>query len=223
MPDFILNESIMKVAYGVEHFQKEVFAEKQSLFRELAKGQQPKVMFITCSDSRIDPSLITQTDPGDMFLIHNAGNIIPPHGAAHGGIGATIEYAVSVLNVEHIIVCGHSDCGAMTALLNLQTLESLPIVKHWLSFAEATRAILDAETEELSAQERLDRCVRMNIPVQLDHLKTLPSVAARLYQGAISLHGWVYHIETGEIEVYNADTQSFIPFQEAYPVCQTPV
>ena len=213
-----LNESILKIARGVYKFQKDVYHEKKQLFKALAKDQYPKILFITCSDSRIDPALITQTEPGDMFLIHNAGNIVPPHGAAYGGTGASIEYAVSVLNVEHIIVCGHSSCGAMSALLNIDSLETLPAVKHWLSFAEATRAILQANFKGHNEVERLDSCVKMNIPVQLGHLKTLPSVASRLIQGEIAIHGWLYHIETGKIDVYQALDNTFVSFEEAYPI-----
>lgn len=218
MKDMPLNESFLKIAQGVKHFQKEIYPEKQPLFKSLAQTQQPKTLFITCSDSRIDPAMITQTDPGDMFLIHNAGNIVPPHGAAYGGTGASIEYAVSALNVEHVIVCGHSSCGAMTALLHEGSLDGLPAVKHWLSFAESTKAILDVAPKALNEEERIEYCIHMNIPVQLAHLKTLPSVAAKLIQNKISLHGWVYHIESGEIEVYSPENNTFIPFDEAYPV-----
>lgn len=216
MNDGKANESILKIARGVIEFQKNVYLEKQDLFKTLAKGQRPKILFITCSDSRVDSSLITQTDPGDMFVIQNAGNIIPPHGAPFEGIAASIEYAVSVLNVEHIIVCGHSNCGAMAALLNLDTLDALPSIKHWLSFAEATRTIVEAKSEGMSKEEQVACCIKTNIAVQLRHLKTIPSIAAKMDQGQISLHGWVYHIESGEIEVCNQADHSFAPLQEAY-------
>jgi carbonic anhydrase len=210
------NESFQKIAQGVEHFQNVVYKEKESLFKSLATSQKPKVLFITCSDSRIDSALITQTEPGDMFLINNAGNIIPPLGSAHGGVGASIEYAVSVLNVEHIIVCGHSNCGAMNALVSKTNLDNLPDVKHWLSFAKASYAIYESEEKRLSDDERLDYCIKVNVPVQLSHLKTLPSVAAKMVQKKITLHGWVYHIETGDIDVYDEATGSFKNFHDAY-------
>ena len=213
-----IDDSFQKIIQGVNHFQKSIYPEKQKLFHSLANSQQPKVLFITCSDSRIDPSLITQTEPGDMFLIHNAGNIVPPYGSAYGGTGASIEYAVSVLGVEHIIICGHSSCGAMTALLNKSSIENLPTVKHWLSLAETTRVLMEAKSEGLSHEERVDACIKMNIPVQLSHLKTLPSVAAKMSSNSICFHGWVYHIDSGNIEVYKEKTNSFISFQEAYPL-----
>lgn len=217
MKNIQMNESFRMIAQGVKYFQKEIYPENQPLFKSLAKTQAPKILFITCSDSRIDPAMITQTKPGDMFLIHNAGNIVPPIGAAYGGTGAAIEYAVSALNVEHVIVCGHSSCGAMTSLLNEGSLENLPAVKHWLSFAESTKAILEIGSQGMNEDERIEYCIRMNIPVQLTHLRTLPSVAAKLMQNKISLHGWVYHIESGEIDVYNPENNLFIPFDEAYP------
>jgi len=127
-----------KVLKGLVTFQKMVFAKKKKLFASLSKQQKPSVLFVTCSDSRIDPSLLTQTDPGDLFILRNAGNLIPTYGAAIGGSTATIEYGVSVLQVKDIIVCGHTDCGAMQGLLNPEKLRELPAVKAWLQHAETT-------------------------------------------------------------------------------------
>src|SRR6478736_4743690 len=129
-----------KIIEGVREFQATVFREQRELFEALSrKPQNPLAMFITCSDSRINPNLITQTEPGDLFLLRNAGNIIPPSGAGNGGEGATIEYAVGVLGVQHIIVCGHSQCGAMQALLRPNAVDDLPAVAEWFRHAEATR------------------------------------------------------------------------------------
>ncbi|WP_373532553.1 carbonic anhydrase [Vampirovibrio sp.] len=206
-----------QVILGVKKFQKEIYPEKQSLFQALAKKQDPKILFITCSDSRIDPSLITQTDPGSMFLIQNAGNIIPPHGSPYGGTGASIEYAVTVLNVEHIIICGHTCCGAMAALLDARLVEDIPIIRQWISYADSTRAIVQAAPASLSKEERMSLCIKQNVQVQMSHLKTIPSVAARLSAGQLSLHGWVYHIESGSIDVYSTGDKEFVPFEQAYP------
>src|SRR5688572_22576048 len=129
---------MQKLIEGLHHFQSQIFSSQRELFERLARGQTPDALFITCSDSRINPNLITQTEPGDLFIIRNAGNIIPPHGAANGGEGATIEYAVAALGVKDIIVCGHSHCGAMKALLEPERLVNLPTVGAWLSHAEAT-------------------------------------------------------------------------------------
>lgn len=213
-----LNDSINQVIFGVKKFQNEVYPKKQQLFETLAKEQQPKILFITCSDSRIDPSLITQTEPGSLFLVQNAGNIIPPHGTPYGGTGASIEYAVTVLKVKHIILCGHSSCGAMSALLEPDKVENIPIIKQWISYAAATRAIIDVEN--LTTEERLQRCIERNVQVQLANLKTIPSVAAGLAAGCLNLHGWVYHIETGSIDVYTPELNTFVAFDDAYAQAQ---
>lgn len=217
MREFPPNDSIHSIIEGVCKFQGEAFPQMQSLFKELAKKQEPKVLFVTCSDSRVDPSLITQTDPGSLFLVQNAGNIIPPHGTPYGGTGASIEYAVTVLGVEHIIVCGHSSCGAMAALLDDDILASAPpIIKNWVSHAEATRAIVDLETKEQDAATKLKRTIARNVQVQISHLKTFPSVAAKLAAKKLTVHGWVYHIESGDIDVYDPMAEEFVPFNQAY-------
>ena len=122
---------------GIRAFQKQVYPEKAELFQELAGGQKPGLLLITCSDSRIDPALITQTEPGEVFVIRNAGNIVPPwgEGTASGEAG-TIEYAIEALGVQHIAVCGHSHCGAMAAVRNPSSAEGLPAVSSWLRFGE---------------------------------------------------------------------------------------
>jgi carbonic anhydrase len=194
---------------GLQEFYNNHFQTQRELFESLAHGQQPEVLFITCSDSRIAPSLLMQTRPGEVFMLRNAGNIIPPYGAAQGGEGATIEYAVSVLGVKHIVVCGHSDCGAMRALLQRERIADLPAVAAWLSHAEATRRIVMGANEHHDPAELLDRAIEQNVLVQMEHLRTHPSVAARLAHGALRLHGWVYHIHTGDVTAYNDETGGF--------------
>ena len=108
-----------KVISGLVQFKSSSFEDRKELFAELANGQSPEVLFITCADSRIDPNLVTQTEPGDLFIIRNAGNIVPPHTRVAGCVTASIEYAVAVLGIKHIVVCGHSDCGAMKGALNI--------------------------------------------------------------------------------------------------------
>src|SRR5215467_14181255 len=131
-----------RLVAGVHQFQNNVFANQRKFFERLAKTQSPPGLFITCSDSRVNPNLITQTEPGELFILRNAGNIVPPYGAAAGGEGATIEYAVSVLRVRHVILCGHSHCGAMHALLHSDKARDLPAVRAWFAQAEATRRIV---------------------------------------------------------------------------------
>jgi len=199
-----------KVLKGLVTFQKEVFAKKKTLFASLSKQQRPSVLFITCSDSRIDPSLLTQTDPGELFIIRNAGNLIPTYGAAIGGSTATIEYGVSVLQVKDIIVCGHTDCGAMKALLHPEKLEELPAVKAWLQHAQTTMRMVKDHCGHLKGDELFAATIRENVLVQLDHLKTHPAVATRLRRGDLRLHGWVYSIGTGEVWVYDHEKKEFV-------------
>ncbi|MEB3288253.1 MAG: carbonic anhydrase [Vampirovibrionales bacterium] len=215
------NDAMTSLAQGVQTFQKKIYPGQQTLFQTLASGQSPKVLFITCSDSRVDPSLITQTGPGDMFVIQNAGNLVPPHGSEDTGVLASIEYAVSVLGVSHIVVCGHSGCGAMGALLHPEKLDALPIVKQWLLYAEKTRGILSSPLcQDKSEAEKIDICIRENIAVQLGHLEALPFVAEKLASGKLSLHGWVYDIGSGNVTVYEQTDSNgeakFIAINNAY-------
>jgi len=198
------------VVNGVAKFQREVFPAKADSFRELANGQNPEVLFITCADSRIDPNLITQTQPGELFICRNAGNVVPPHSNFTGGITASIEYAVAALGIEHIIVCGHTDCGAMKGALNPSSLEKLPHVKEWLGHCRAAVEVCQEQHGELG-HEHLNCVTKENVALQIQHLKTHPSVAAGLSSGRIKLHGWIYNIETGEVLEYNQDTRQLEP------------
>lgn len=207
-----------KIIEGYRRFRSEVYRKHEDFYRRLAaKKQQPKALFITCSDSRIDPNLLTQTEPGDLFIIRNAGNIIPPTGSAYGGTTASIEYAVCVLGVKHIIICGHSHCGAMGALLNVESLSGLPGVSSWLSYAESTRQIVQTNYADAPPERQELLAVYENVLVQLDHLKTHPSVKAAMSCGKLELHGWVYFIESGEVEVYDPEVGKFVPMAENGP------
>jgi carbonic anhydrase len=185
-------------------------------FKSLARGQSPSSLVITCSDSRVVPSLITQTEPGEIFIIRNAGNIVPSHGEMVGGISATIEYAVMVLNVREIIVCGHSDCGALKGVLHPESVSSLPAVKAWLRYADRARMVVDENYDCANESEKLWALIQENALAQIDHLMTHPCVAARVKKGLLRLHCWVYHIETGEVMVYDQAAGHFRPFREAY-------
>lgn len=199
---------------GIHQFQDKEFRPLEGLFQELSKGQHPDTLFITCSDSRIDPNLLTQSKPGDLFILRNAGNIIPPYGAANGGEGATIEFAVAALGVKDIIICGHTHCGAMKGLLKPQDVESLPLLKSWLGHAEKTRCIVEQGYKHLSGDALVTATVEENVLVQLENLKTLPAVGARLARGDLHLHGWVYKIETGEVFAYDLRNGQFVPLAE---------
>ena len=205
---------MQKLVEGIHQFRNDIFSSKQQLFETLVEGQQPLALFITCSDSRIDPSLLTQTEPGELFILRNAGNIIPPYGAVEGGAAATIEYAVGVLGVKDIIICGHSHCGAMSGLLDQSQLKKLPAVRSWLSHAESTHRIIEENyTHITDPTARLTATVEENVLVQLENLRTHPTVAAALGRKALNLHGWVYKFETGRVFGYSPQDGQFAPVE----------
>lgn len=208
---------MQKLIQGIHQFQGKSFLPLQGLFEQLAKGQNPETLFITCSDSRIDPSLLTQAKPGDLFILRNAGNIVPPHGAGNGGEAATIEFAVAALGVKDIIICGHSHCGAMQGLLKPEQVASLPAVASWLSHAEMTRRIMRENYGHLDGDRLLTATVEENVLVQLENLRTLPAVGSRLVRGDLHLHGWVYKIETGEVFAYDVENAQFVKLAEYNP------
>lgn len=209
---------MQKLVDGIHRFQRTQFSEQQKLFETLVDGQHPLALFITCSDSRIDPGRLTQTKPGEVFIQRTAGNIIPPYGAVHGGEAATIEYAVAALNVKDIIVCGHSHCGAMAGLLDPSSLDKMPAVRAYLAHAEATRRIVEENYDHLTdPDKRLTLTVEENVLVQLENLRTHPSVAAAIGRSQLKLHGWVYKFETGEVFAFNPDQNQFIPVEDVEP------
>lgn len=200
-----------KLIQGLREFKSSYFAANLDLFEELAQGQHPRVLFITCSDSRIDPNLLTQADPGDLFVIRNAGNIIPPYGAANGGEGATLEYAIDALGIEQIVVCGHSHCGAMKGLLQLGELEQkMPLVYDWLRHAEATRRLVQENYKGYSKDELIEIMVAENVLTQIENLRTYPVIRSKLYQGKMHIYAWVHIIETGEVLAYDPETHSYL-------------
>lgn len=201
---------MQKLIKGIHQFRTENFRPLQGLFEQLAKGQSPETLFITCSDSRIDPNLLTRSKPGDLFILRNAGNIVPAHGAVNGGEAATIEFAVAGLGVKDIIICGHSHCGAMQALLKPERVAQFPAVASWLSHAETTRRIVHDNYGHLDDERLVTATVEENVLVQLENLRTLPAVASRLVRGDLHLHGWVYKIETGEVFAYDTSSGQFI-------------
>ena len=203
---------MQKLVSGIHQFQQHIRQERPDLLKRLSSGQEPLALFITCSDSRVVPNLMTQTDPGDLFVMQTAGNIIPPYGAVQGGEAATIEYAVAALKVRDIIVCGHSLCGAMSALVEPEQLKGLPAVEAVLKHAESTRRIMAENYHHLvEPAARLTATVQENVLVQLENLRTHPSVAAALARGALRLHGWVYKMQTNEVFSYHPELEQFLP------------
>ena len=201
---------------GVVRFQQEIYPQKKALFEQLSQGQSPEALFITCSDSRIETAMITQTDPGELFICRNAGNIVPPHTDHTGGMTASIEFAVSALNVPHIVVCGHTECGAMKGAMAPEGLGSLPHVAKWLSYSRAAVDVVNALGADLDDAARMRLLLEQNVVLQLQHLKTHPTVAARLAKGDLQLHGWIYDIKTGDVCAYDETSNDFEPVAERY-------
>lgn len=203
-------------AAGVIRFQNEVYPEKKDLFEKLSKGQSPEALFITCSDSRIETAMITQTDPGELFICRNAGNIVPPHTMHTGGMTASIEFAVAALKVPHIVICGHTECGAMNGAMNLDGLDALPHVKEWLGYSTAAVHVVNEAAGDKSEEEKMRLLLEQNVILQLQHLRTHPSVAARLARGDLMLHGWVYDIKTGGVVAFDDHKNAFVPVDDRY-------
>lgn len=199
-----------KLFRGLHKFESEIVPSRKRFFEELAKGQDPDAIFITCSDSRVDPALITQTQPGQLFTIRNAGNIVPPKGSGSGE-EASIEFGIDVLKIKDIVVCGHSHCGAMEGLLKPESLTELPNVSGWLKYAEETKRILDVNYRDQDPEKVLNITVLENVLVQLEHVRSLPAVKEALDKGLVTLHAWMYEIETGTIYAYDAEAEEFTP------------
>lgn len=199
-----------KLIEGLHHFQQSVFGTQQELFERLSQGQSPETLFITCSDSRINPNLLTQTQPGDLFILRNAGNLIPPYSPTPGGEAATIEFAVKGLKVKDIIICGHSHCGAMDGLLHPEKTQDFPALSRWLEHAEVTRRVVTELYSPQTLDDLLNIAIQENVLAQMENLRTHPSVAVALAAGQVRIHGWVYKIETGEIFGYQPERRQFI-------------
>jgi len=201
-----------QLLHGVRIFQHRVFPACRSQFEQLAKGQAPSTLFITCSDSRIVPELVTQTAPGELFVLRNAGNLVPAYSESEpSGEAATIEFAIEVLKVRDVIICGHSHCGAIKGLLHPETLADLPSVRGWLKHAEQTREVISQLHETNGAgEEHLTAAIEANVRLQLEHLRTYPSVVDAEARGDLSVHGWYYRFETGDVHALNEETGAFV-------------
>ncbi len=201
---------------GISSFRGAVFPDNSTLYQKLAReGQSPQALMISCADSRVMPETITQSGPGELFVCRNAGNIVPPFQTMNGGVSSAIEYAVVALGVRDIIVCGHSDCGAMKGLCHPELLGPMPNVAAWLKHSHAAHSIVcEAYPQSLDEKEKIRAVAMENVVVQLDHLRTHPSVAAKLAKGEVTLHGWFFDIETGNVLIYDGAASRFIEIED---------
>jgi len=202
-------ESIKQIRRGVRRFRGVIFPKMRSLYESLAEKQKPHTLFITCGDSRIEPSLLTGTKPGQIFVERTPGNIIPPYDeTASVGVSASIEYAVAELGVKHIIVCGHSACGAMKALLDPNALDELPATRRWLQYAHSALEQLNRSDSPDNEPNRPDRLAQLNVIEQIAHLHSHPAVQQRFTQDVVQIHGWFYEIHTGTVQVFDPKSAS---------------
>ena len=196
---------------GIVEFQTKVYPPLRETYTVAASTpQQPKTLFITCADSRIDAETITSSGPGDLFITRNVGNMVPAYGEMLGGVSAVIEYAVSALKVKHVVVCGHTDCGAMKALVHPEAAAGMPTVKSWLTNAAAAlSAASSMKDPEEQPIDFLRRLTEQNVLLQLQHLQTHPSVAGAMAAGELTISGWVYEIGTGTIRIAEEGSRAF--------------
>ncbi len=195
---------------GHKRFLAETFPAKRSQFHLLAEGQRPECLFVTCADSRVVPDLILQTQPGEMFICRNAGNVIPRAGEPAGGVSATIEYGVQVLGVRHLIVCGHSDCGVISALMAPHALDGLPSVRDWLQHVQPAWEYVDEVERHGGELTRHTALAHANVLAQLDNLRTHAFIQQAMAEGRLALHGWYYDILSGRIEQYDEPQRRFV-------------
>jgi carbonic anhydrase len=203
---------VQKLVRGVHQFRANYFASHEALFQQLATaGQQPETLFITCSDSRVVPNLITSAAPGELFIVRNVGNVVPPYDPANAGATtAALEYAVSVLKVANVIVCGHTQCGAMTALLDPDTARELPFVSRWLRHTARLRDLIATRYTHLDGDARLTAAAEENVLVQLEHLRSYPFIAKALEERRLQMNGWVFKIATGQVFDFDPEREEFV-------------
>jgi carbonic anhydrase len=198
---------------GYHRFHDNYFvADKEHLFAELSQGQHPSTLVIACSDSRVDPAIVMDCKPGDLFVVRNVANMVPPYEKGGGihGVSAALEFAVRVLEVKHIIVMGHSQCGGIRALF-----EGIPesmqseFIGPWVNMARRAKERVYAEHPHATSSEKLCKCEMGGIVVSLENLQTFSWIKSKVAEGKLNLHGWYFNIETGELEAYNPFSGEF--------------
>ena len=203
------HDALARIERGVAKFQTEVFPAQREMFQRLRRSQDPLGLFLTCADSRVNPNLVTQTEPGEIFIERNPGNMVPPYVEFIGGVTAGVEYAMLVLKVPVLVVCGHTDCGVMKALLHPEQVEGMPGVQHWMSHGFGARDRMLNQFARASEDVQVTHLAEFNVLAQIEHLKSHPSVQSRLLRGDIEIRGWLYDIGDGSISEFNPATGEF--------------
>jgi carbonic anhydrase len=210
-----VNEVLAELKAGIRKFRTETYPKNKATYLQSVKEpQRPHALFITCADSRLDPELITQSGPGDIFVTRNIGNLVPAYGEMLGGVSAVVEYAVTGLKVQHVVICGHSDCGAMKALIRPESLTEMPAVRNWMNNAAAAMSVAKSMAKKDERPiEFVKRLTEENVLLQLQHLRTHPSVAGAMAREELTISGWVYDIGKGEVRITEDGGREFHPVQ----------
>jgi len=201
---------MQKLVKGIHSFQRGFFASHRELFKQLAEaGQQPETLFITCSDSRVDPNLITNSQPGELFIVRNVGNVVPTRDLP-GGTAAAIQYAVEVLNVQNIILCGHTQCGALKAILDPDSVTHLEYVSRWVKSTISVKNVIEEKYAHLEGEAKLTAAIQENVLAQIEHLREYPFVAERLEAGTLHVNGWIFDVGRGEVFDFDPEYGEFL-------------
>jgi carbonic anhydrase len=208
-----VSDVLAELRAGIRKFRTEVYPKNKATYlKAVSEPQRPHALFITCADSRLDPESITQSGTGDIFVTRNIGNLVPAYGEMMGGVSAVVEYAVTGLKVQHVVICGHSDCGAMKALVRPESLTDMPAVRNWMNNAAAAMSVAKSMAKkDERPSEFVKRLTEENVLLQLQHLRTHPSVAGAMARGELTISGWVYDIGKGEVRISEDGGRLFQP------------
>jgi carbonic anhydrase len=208
-----VNQVLAELKSGIRRFRTEIYPKNEETYLQAVREpQRPHSLIVTCADSRIDIETITQSGPGDIFVTRNIGNMVPEYGEMMGGVSAVVEYAVMALKVQHVVICGHSECGAMAALMQPELLADMPAVKNWMNNAAAAMSVAKsmAKPDERPG-DFARRLTEENVLLQLQHLRTHPSVAGAMAREELTISGWVYDIGKGEVRISEDGGRVFHP------------
>lgn len=197
-----MDEVLEQLKDGIRRFRREVYPAQAETYRKaMSQPQRPRALIVTCADSRIHLDVLTQAVPGEIFVMRNIGNMVPTYGEMVGGVSAVLEFAVTALRVRHVAICGHTDCGAIKGLLDPESVESMPIVKTWLTNAHAALSVARAVQARTGETDLARILTEENVSLQMRHLLTHPSIAGAVAAGELTISGWVYDIAEGQVRI----------------------
>jgi len=203
-------DSLERLAAGVKRFREEVFPARRTTYESVARRQKPDTLLITCADSRLDPELLTQSAPGQIFVERNPGNLVPVHSHERVGVAASVEYAVDVLGVSTIVICGHSDCGAVKSFLQPSLFRKHPAVGRWIEYGLPAVRRVAGDLGRAPGVQDIDALTEANVLLQMEHLRTHPCISRQIGEhGKLRVLGWVFDIETGLVRAYDESTRHF--------------